>query len=35
MLRSDDGSQEIVATANGHFFPDGACYYVEDADDQE
>jgi hypothetical protein len=35
MLRSDDGSQEPAATADGHYYPDGAYYDMEDADGQE
>jgi hypothetical protein len=35
MLRSDDGSQEPAATADGYYYPVGAFYYVEDADNQE
>jgi hypothetical protein len=35
MLRSDDGPQEPAATVDGHYYPDGAYYYVEDADGQE
>jgi hypothetical protein len=35
MLRSDDGSQEPAATANVHYYPDGAYYFVETADGQE
>ena len=35
MLRSDDGSQEPVVPADDHNYPDGANYFVEDADDKE
>jgi hypothetical protein len=35
MLRSDGGSQEPAAPANGYYYPDGAYYFVEDADVQE
>jgi hypothetical protein len=35
MLRSDVEPQESAATADGYFFPSGAYYYVETADDQE
>jgi hypothetical protein len=35
MMRSDVEPQESAATADGYFFPDGACYYVEAADDHE
>ena len=35
MLRSDVGAQEPDATADGYYYPDGAYYFVEDADGQE
>ena len=35
MLRSDVGPQESAATADGYYYPDGAYYYVEAADNQE
>jgi hypothetical protein len=35
MLRSDDGSQEPAAIADGHYYLGGAYYFVEDADSQE
>jgi hypothetical protein len=35
MLRSDDGSQEPAATADNHYYPDGAYYYMVDVDGQE
>jgi hypothetical protein len=34
MLRSDVEPQESAA-ADGYYHPDGVCYYVEAADDQE
>jgi hypothetical protein len=35
MLRSDVEPQESTATADGYYYPDGACYYMEVADGQE
>ena len=35
MLRSDVEPQETDAVANEYYYPDGAYYFVEDADGQE
>ena len=34
LLRSDGGSQEPAASATDCYYPEGAYYYVETADDQ-
>ena len=35
MLQPDGGAQDLDATADGYYYPEGAYYYVMDADDQE
>jgi hypothetical protein len=35
MLRSDVEPQESATAADGYYYPDGAFYYMEDADGQE
>ena len=35
LLQLDDGSQEPDATTDNYYYPEGAYYYVEAADDQE
>ena len=35
LLRPDGGSQEPDATTDYYYYPDGAYYYVETADNQE
>ena len=35
LLQPDGGSQEPDATADVYYYPEGACYYVETADDEE
>ena len=35
LLWPDDEAQESVDYTDGYYYPDGAYYYVETADDQE
>lgn len=35
LRRSHDGAEEPIDPANDYYYPDGAYYYMEAADDQE
>ena len=35
MSQPDGGAQELDATADDYYYPNGAYYYVETVDDQE